>query len=220
MADPYNLLYKYMIFPIWGFIFALVSLIGFSFFYAINEYTAAVTWVLAISTITLVLITYMQSNKQYRKALIEKQLEEFYVPLIERLTYPLSPVNGVLTDNDGIPKLFKIIKLKEQINIVLRTKGYLSDISLYDKKSSTHYIFNGYTFGEFGGKVHLEKWFFDTNEEKDKWVILLKQLYKSYKNLVEDYYHISGRDIKIQALGIDPERAFETKPIDSKNWLG
>lgn len=220
MVDLHNLLYKNIIFIIWGGIFVLVSFMGFSFFYAIKEYTAAATWILAVSTITLVLITYMQNNKQYKKALIEKQLEEFYVPLIERLTYPLSPVNGILTDKDGILKLFKIIGFKEQINTVLRTKGYLSDISLYDKKSNTHYIFNGYTYGEFDGKVHFEKWFFDTDEEKDKWIRLLKQLYKSYKNLVEDYYHISGRDIKIQAFGIDPERAFEIKPLNSKNWLG
>ena len=220
MVDAHNLIYKYMIFPIWGFIFGLTTLIGFLFFFAINEYTAAATWVLAISTITLVIITYMQNNKQYKKSLIEKQLEEFYVPLIERLTYPLSPVNGILTNNDPTPKIFRIVEFKEQINIILRTKGYLSDFSLYNKKFSTYYIFNGYTGGEFGSKVHFEKWFFETDDERDMWVMTLKRLYNSYKNLVEDYYHTSGRDIKIQEFGINPNEAFEVKPVDSKNWLG
>ena len=134
MVDAHNLIYKYGIFPIWGFIFGLTTLIGFLFFFAINEYTAAATWVLAISTITLVIITYMQNNKQYKKSLIEKQLEEFYVPLIERLTYPLSPVNGILPGNDINSQNFWVVKLKDDINKILRIKGYLSDIPLYDKK--------------------------------------------------------------------------------------
>lgn len=218
--DLYNLIYKGIIYPVWGFIFVFVTFMGFLFFYVINEYTAAATWILAMSTIALVLITYIQSNKQYKKSLIEKQLEEFYIPLIERLTYPLSPVNGILPGNDINSQNFGVVKLKEDINKILRIKGYLSDIPLYDKKSGTHYVFNGYVGSSFEGKAHWDKWFFETKEEKGRWIKLLNQLYKSYEDLVEEYYHMSGRDIKTQAFGIGPEKAFEVKPADSKNWLG
>lgn len=201
-------------------IFILIAFIGFLFFFYIKEYTAAVTWILSFSTIALVIITYIQSNKQYRKSLIEKQLEEFYGPLIERLTYPLSPVNGIIDNNAKTPRLFKIIKFKRQISKLLRTKGYLSDIPLYNKDYNISYVFKGYIGGEVKGKAEWEKWFFETEEERDQWTTLLKQLYKSYESLVKEYYNISGRDIKIQEFEIRPDKAFGVKPEGSKGWLG
>ncbi|MEM0142864.1 MAG: hypothetical protein QXL94_02775 [Candidatus Parvarchaeum sp.] len=76
---------------------------------------------MAISTVALALITYNISNKQYKKALIEKQLEEFYIPLIERLTYPTDSLNNRLDGNSN-KRMLQISGLKESINRIIRKK--------------------------------------------------------------------------------------------------
>ncbi|MEM0143801.1 MAG: hypothetical protein QXL94_07655 [Candidatus Parvarchaeum sp.] len=216
--DMENIIEKWVMIPYKIVLFLGALIIGFLWFLSKAQYTAAATWILAISTVALALITYNLSNKQYKKALIEKQLEEFYIPLIERLTYPLGPLNGRLT-GDINERIFQAGKLRDEINKILRIKGYLSDTSLYDLEARSHYIFKGSIGGNINGKAQWEKWSFDTKEETVAWVGLLKNLYRDYQNLVRDYYHLSGRDIKIQAYNKKPEEAFEIKSEGGKDWL-
>ncbi|MEM3245694.1 MAG: hypothetical protein QXS81_05290 [Candidatus Micrarchaeaceae archaeon] len=204
--------------PIWILVFVAILYLGFEFFLNIKQYTAAATWILAISTAALALITYSSRDRQYKKALIEKQLEEFYIPLIERLTYPTDSLNNRL-DGDINKRMLQISGLKESINRIIRKKSYLSDIPLYDSASKSHYVFNGFIGGTVGGKVQFDKWYFDKDEDRIKWTKFLKQLYKNYEKLVRDYYHLSGRGIKIQAYNKDPEKVFVVKPEGGKDWL-
>jgi len=195
-----------------GVLVLILIILTFFLYYSKVGLLPAATVFLSIATFCSVLIQWYSNKKRDRLRVLEKMLNEFYLPLFGYFKEDPFVFSAAAVDANK-----QVKKVKEEINRILFYKQYLFEFTGISKL----HVFDGYFQAHEGKNImNYSGWAFDSLDKVEYWRKFSIAFYSYAKKAINEYRSIGGNeDLSIKEP--DWEKVFYLDEVkDLKTRLG